>query len=164
MIYNRKPSSISKGFICNSNTNWSLSSLILIFNDNTKIKLNAILIIALTKLSIIKIFGLFSALYPSIGMHDNESKNIIIDGLIKKDVEFDSQGNIWSDIWDYLGHQKYMNSSMVINAELRLPWYFCYQENDSEKIYHYAREKVKNDIEMFDKYFEDEYNIDGMYN
>ena len=53
---------------------------------------------------------------------------------------------------------------MVINAELRLPWYFCYQENDSEEIYHYAREKVKNDIEMFDKYFEDEYNIDGMYN
>ena len=97
-------------------------------------------------------------------IESNESKNIIIDGLIKKDVEFDSQGNIWSDIWDYLGHQKYMNSSMVINAELRLPWYFCYQENDSEEIYHYAREKVKNDIEMFDKYFEDEYNIDGMYN
>ncbi|MFL2665469.1 MAG: hypothetical protein ACJ0G8_05890 [Dehalococcoidia bacterium] len=92
------------------------------------------------------------------------SKKIVIEGLIKKDVELDSKGNIWNDIWDYLGHQKYYNPTMIINAELRFPWYFCYQEKESEEINFYTREKVKNEIELFDQYFKNEYNLNGMYN
>lgn len=55
----------------------------------------------------------------------NTSRRLKIDNLLEEEMD-----SPVGDAWKYLGFRKYIDIHMIINAELRLPWYVSQENNN----------------------------------